>query len=123
MGIKQNPGHISKRQRAVIEDLIKNGLTEYEIFDKYKISPCRYKKWLENNLFTTELEAYAKAARRQRTFALIHLQTKVIEKLAKMVKDEKGETARKACLDLLELRKDDLSRQKMGDRALQYLAI
>jgi hypothetical protein len=123
MTTKQNPGHLSKRQYAVIDDLIKNGLNEYEILEKYKISPCRYKKWLENELFTKQLEACAKAVRRQRTFALIHLEIKVVEKLAKMVKDEKGETARKACHDLLELRRADFAKQKMGDRVLQYIAI
>ena len=122
MGIKQNPGHLSKRQRAIIDDLIKNGLNEYEILDKYKISPCRYKKWLENELFVQELDARIAAAARQARFALIHSQPKAIDKLMKMIDQEKGETARKACLDIIELRKSDAAKLKV-ERIHHRLAI
>src|SRR5512146_1406926 len=94
--------HISKRQRAVIEDLLKNGLNEYEILEKYKISPSHYKKWLQNQVFIRALDAYAVAAERQSRFALIHCQPKAVAKIIKLVNEEKGETARKACLSALE---------------------
>jgi hypothetical protein len=109
----QKFAHISKRQRAVIEDLLKNGLNEYEILEKYKISPSRYKKWLQNEVFIHALDAYALAAERQTRFALIHCQTKAVAKIIKLINDEKGETARKACLDALELRKSEVHKEKM----------
>ena len=112
----QKPGHLSKRQKLVIEDILKNGLTEYEVLEKHKISPCRYRKWLENDLFLRELKAYSEAAARQKTFALLHQQSKVIKRLAKIIDEEKGETLRKACLDLLKLRYDDAYSQKMHDK-------
>jgi hypothetical protein len=115
MKTKQNPGHISKRQKLIIDDLLKNGLNECEVLDKYKISPCRYRKWLENDLFLRELKAYSEAAARQKTLTLLHQQSKVIQRLAKMIDEEKGETLRKACRDLLQLRHDDVYSQKMHD--------
>ena len=35
----QKPGHLSKRQKLVIEDLIKNGLSEYEVLENTKSVP------------------------------------------------------------------------------------
>jgi hypothetical protein len=104
--------HISKTQRAVIADLLKNGLNEYEILEKYKISPSRYKKWLQNQVFIRALDAYAVAAERQTRFALIHCQPKAVAKIIKLINEEKGETARKACLDALELRRTEMNQER-----------
>jgi hypothetical protein len=114
-------GHISKRQRAVIDDLLKSGLNECEILEKYKISPSRYKKWLQNEIFIRELDAHAVAAERQTRFALIHCQPKAVAKIIKLINEEKGETARKACLDALELRKSEVHKEKM-ERKFEKMA-
>jgi len=118
----QKPGHLSKRQKLVIEDILKNGLSESDVLEKHKISPCRYRKWLENDLFVHELDARAEAVKRQIHFTLLHSQAKVMEKLVNMIDQEKGETARKLCLDLIELRKSDIHRQ-IVERIHSRLAI
>ena len=117
----QKFAHISKRQRAVIDDLLKNGLNEYEILEKYKISPSRYRKWLQNSVFIRELDAHALAAERQTRFALIHCQPKAVAKIIKLIGEEKGETARKACLNALELRSSAVANEKM-ERKFERMA-
>ena len=121
MGKNQKFAHISKIQKAVIADLLKNGLNEYEILEKYKISPSRYKKWLQNQVFIRELDACALAAERQTRFALIHCQPKAVAKIIKLIGEEKGETARKACLDALELRNSAVNNEKM-ERKFERMA-
>jgi hypothetical protein len=120
----QKPGHLSKRQKLVIQDILKNGLSEYEVLEKYKISPCRYRKWLENDLFLHELKAYSDAAARQKTLALLHQQSKAIKRLAKIIDEAKdSETLRKACLDLLQLRTSDFFHQRVHQKSFDRTVI
>jgi len=60
-----------RKQRAVINDLLKSELTEHEVLEKHKISPWRYRKWLKNGLFTYEFNSRVDAALRQRPNSLL----------------------------------------------------
>jgi hypothetical protein len=103
LNLKQNCGHLSNKQRAVIEDIFKNAISEHEVLEKYKIRPCRYRNWLKNGLFTQEIDNRIEAAVRQSKLAMARWLPLVAERLAQLTISEKDETARKACLDIISL--------------------
>ena len=100
---KRYRGHLGKKQRAVIEDMFKNGLSEHEVLEKYKIHPCRYRDWLENGMFKKEIDARIDAAIRQSKLVMARWLPLAAERLAQLTISEKDETARKACLDVISL--------------------
>jgi len=103
MKLKRYRGHLSDKQRAVINDLFQNGLTEPETLEKHNISPCRYRKWLEDGLFPQEINDRFEAAVRQSKLVMARWLPLTAERLAQLTISEKDETARKACLDVISL--------------------
>ena len=103
MKTKRHCGHLSNKQRAVLNDLFQNGLTEHETLEKHNISPCRYRKWLENGLFSQEINDRIDAAIRQSKLVMARWLPLAAERLAQLTISEKDETARKACLDVISL--------------------
>jgi len=103
MKIKRHCGHLGNKQRAVINDMFKNGLTEPETLEKHNIRPCRYRKWLENGMFKQEIDARIEAAMRQSKLVMARWLPLAAERLAQLTISEKDETARKACLDIISL--------------------
>jgi hypothetical protein len=110
MNPKRNFGHLGRKQRAVINDLL-NGLNRYETLEKNKVRPARYREWLKNKLFAEELRARFDAAKCQGKFVMAHCFPQAAQKLAGLIDSEKEETARKACIDVISLQKSDIDRQ------------
>ncbi len=100
---KRHSGHLGNKQRAVINDMFQNGLTEHETLEKHNVRPCRYKKWLENGMFKQEIDARIEAATRQSKLLMARCLPFAAERLAQLTVSEKDETARKACLDVISL--------------------
>ena len=111
MNLKRNRGHLSGRQRAVIDDMLRNGLTEHDALEKHGITPIHHRRWLKGGLYMQEINAAIDAATRQRKFTIAHCLPDAAEKLAELIGTEKGETARKACLDIIALQNADADRQ------------
>jgi hypothetical protein len=82
---------LSKKQRAVIRDVLKKGMTEYEAIEKNHVRPCDYRRWLASGYFQREFDKRIEAALRQ--------------KLLAMMGTEKGAAARRACFELISLLK------------------
>ena len=107
--MKRNRGHLSNKQRAVLNDLLKNGLTEQEALEKHNITPRRYRKWLKNGLFEQEINARIDAAIRQSRLVMAHCLPWAAQRLVQLTVSEKDETARKACLDVISQHNDDVA--------------
>ena len=110
METKPHRAHLGYKQRAVLNDMLKNGLTEHESLEKHNISPCRYRKWLENGLFEHEINARIDAATRQSRLVMARYLPWAAERLIHLTASEKDETARKACLDVFSLHNDDAAK-------------
>jgi len=110
METKLQRAHLGYKQRAVLDDMLKNGLTEHESLEKHNISPCRYRKWLENGLFEREINARIDAATRQSRLVMARYLPWAAERLIQLTASEKDETARKACLDVFSLHNDDAAK-------------
>ena len=107
MKINRQRGHLSRKQLAVLDDMFKNGLTEQETLEKHNISPCRYRKWLENGLFEQEFNDRIDSATRQSRLVMARYLPWAAERLIQLTASEKDETARKACLDVISSHNDN----------------
>jgi hypothetical protein len=93
MKLKGCYARLSKKQRAVITDMLKNGMTEYDAIEKNHVRPWNYRRWLLSGYFHYELNNRIEAELRQ--------------KLLAMLRTENGASARRACLELIALLKGD----------------
>jgi hypothetical protein len=92
---------LSKRQLAVIEDLFVGKLEEQEVLEKHNVRPREYQRWLADEGFTGQLEQWIARACRESRMILARNASEAAKKLVELTKCDKGEVARKACLDII----------------------
>ena len=109
---KEKP--LSARQLAVIDDLFE-GRKEREILEKHNLSRKLYEKWLADEAFNGRLDRRAEWENRRSEFRLARSARIAVSSLVKMAESEKGETARKACVDLITMR----ANRSAGSSAMQ----
>ena len=118
--VAKNPlyGHIGITQRAVIEDLM-NGMNKYDVLHKHKVNPARYNRWLQNETYRKALVDRIDSLQRQHKFIAVNALPAAVRRLGELIDSEKDETARKACLDIIALQKenaaDDAARKAQED--------
>ena len=91
---------LSAKQLAVIEDLFE-GEQEHEILKKHKLSRKIYEKWLVNEAFKDQLDRRITWEYRRSELMLARKARQAVSNLVKLTEPEKGEIARKACVDLI----------------------
>jgi hypothetical protein len=94
---------ITKKQRAVIEDLFASEANEQQVLDKHKVSQKIYQKWQTDEFFLREFELRLKQERRQSDLIIARYATFAAAKLVQLTESANQETARKACLDIITL--------------------
>jgi hypothetical protein len=94
---------LSKKQLVVIENLFTGELGEQAVLDKYKVSRKLYNKWLADEAFAEQLDQYVAGAYRQSAFLIARYAPRAAAKLVQLTESEKGETTRKACLDIISM--------------------
>ena len=111
---------ISKKQLAVIQDLLEADMDESETLAKHKISTAIYRKWLADEVFADELNFRIESAKRHSRLIIARYAPVAAVKLVKLTECEKEETARKACLDIIALPgPEDKPNQTESDPACQ----
>lgn len=93
---------ITKKQKTFIDEIFENGISESEAMEKYNISIMTYRKWLASESYRAEFECRIEAARRQSEILIARHSSYAAAKLINLADSEKEETARKACLDILD---------------------
>lgn len=93
--------YLTKRQLAVIEDLIVGDMDEAELLKKHGLSRRLFRHWMSSEEFTAELSFRMDSACRQSSFLLARYAHVAAAKLVALTNSEKDETVRKACLDVL----------------------
>jgi hypothetical protein len=76
-------------------------IDEQQVLDKHKINKRLYDKWLADANFTEEFERRLKLAHRQSELIIAKFATVAAAKLVQLTESENQETARKACLDII----------------------
>ena len=92
---------VTKRQLAVIEDLFAGELEEQAILEKHNVGRMLYNKWLADPAFTEQFDLLIAGAYRRSAFKIARSAKEAAEKLLLLTNSDKGETARKACLDII----------------------
>jgi hypothetical protein len=92
---------ISKKQLEMIEDLFAGGMEEAEVLKKHNVSNRQYSKWLRDEVFIRELRFRIESGQRQSELIVARYMPSAAAKLVELTGCEKGETARKACLDIV----------------------
>jgi len=92
---------VTKKQRAVIEDLFAGEAGEQQVLERHKVDRRLYDKWLGDERFAEEFERRLQSARRQGELIIARYASFAAAKLVQLTESENQETARKACLDII----------------------
>ena len=92
---------LTKKQLSVIDDLFAGELDEREIFEKHRINKRVYDKWLADENFANEFDRRVKSAHRQGELIISRYASIAAMKLVNLTESANPETARKACLDVI----------------------
>ena len=95
------PKPLTRRQLAVLDELFDSGADDQAVLDKCKVSPKLFNKWLTELPFIEQLDKHLAAAHRRSVLHLARLALKAAARLVELSEKDKGETARKACLDII----------------------
>jgi hypothetical protein len=94
---------LTKRQLAVIDDLLSGELDEQAALDKHKVSRNIYNKWLADEQFSEQLRERITSSHRQSELIVARYAPLAAAKLVELTESQNPETARKACLDIMSL--------------------
>jgi hypothetical protein len=94
---------VTKKQRAVIEDLFAGVADEQQVLDKHKVGRRLYENWQRDEVFLREFEFRFQKERRQSEMIIARCATVAAAKLVQLTESTNPETARKACLDIINL--------------------
>ena len=92
---------LTNRQHAVIDDLFSGKLEEAAVLKQHKVSRSLYNKWLTDPAFTEQFDQRIAGAYRRGAFEIARYAKKAAETLLTLTGSDKGETARKACIDII----------------------
>jgi hypothetical protein len=92
---------LSDRQTAVLEDLFDSDLDEQGVLAKHRVRQSTYDKWLTEKPFAEQFSRYVTRARRRSELLIAKYRCLAAAKLVELTTSKKGETARKACLDII----------------------
>ena len=92
---------LTKRQRAVIEDLFTAEMDEQEVLEKHNVNRALYNRWQADEHFTEQLERRTAQAYRSGRIALARHVSAAAGKLVELTTCDKEEVVRKACLDII----------------------
>ena len=105
---------LSKRQITVIEELFSGETDEQGVLEKHGINSSTFAKWMRDEMFRRAFEERAAAAWRQSRTILAKYAPLAAAKLVELASKGRGETTRKACLDIISVGRDDQKRKGRG---------
>ena len=93
--------YLNKKQSGVLKDLFTGQLDEEEVLEKWKVMRQTYSRWHKTAMFAAEYKRRLKQAKRKSELIIARFAPAAASKLVKLTQSKKEETARKACLDLI----------------------
>ncbi len=94
---------LNPRQLAVIEDLFAGESDEIAVLKQHNVSRTLYNQWLADPAFTEQFDLLVAGAYRRSAFQIARNAKEAADELLKLARSDKGETARKACLDIINM--------------------
>jgi hypothetical protein len=99
--IMSNRKRLTKRQRAVLDDMFDGELDEQAILAKHKLKAQKFARWLTEGPFAKQFDRRLESARRQCELILARYAPLAAGKLVQLTESKNEETARKTCLDII----------------------
>ncbi len=111
---------LSRKQLAVLDDLFADEMGERRVLQKHEVTSAEYAKWLADEGFVTEFDRRKRHAVRQGELVVARYTAIAAMKLVALTASENQETARKACLDIMELSRNasQPAASRPGDQSL-----
>jgi hypothetical protein len=110
---------ISPRQKAVLDELFAGEQSQQDILDKYNVTKCEFEKWLSQTSFCSALQSRIKVEYLNSAVLLARYAPVAAARLIALTDSEKPETARRACLDIIQMgtegKKPDDSEKTLDD--------
>ena len=103
---------LSQKQLDVLDDLFNSELDEQGVLDKHRVRRSTYEKWVTDELFAERFERYADSARRRGELLLARYSYLAAAKLVELTAKGRGETVRRACLNIICQSKVSAEREK-----------
>lgn len=94
---------LTKRQLAVLDDLFAADSDEQAVLKRHAVPRPLYEKWLANERFSSQIEQRIANAYCQSRVILARSAADAAKRLVELTRKGEGETARKACLDIISL--------------------
>lgn len=94
---------LTRRQLGLLEALFVDEQDEKDVLDKCKVTRKLFNRWMTEPAFTEQLDKHSETAQRHSALHLARHATKAASKLVQLATSGKGETARKACLDIISM--------------------
>lgn len=114
---------LSRRQLEVLNDLFGGDLDEQKVLAKQGVRPSTYNRWLADEVFGERWRHHVNALCRQSELLMAKSGRNAAQRLVKLLKCKSGETARKACLDIMRISKELLSNEKDGSEARESVTV
>ena len=105
------PGKLSKKQIRVLDELFAGDIDVNEILQKYDVTTGMFNKWQEQEAFIAEFDNRIAALYRQSELIIARYAAVAAAKLVQLTESENQETARKACLDIIQLPRPNAKKQ------------
>ena len=99
---------LSKRQTDFLDDMVESGPGLQELLQRNALTPAQFLRWLGSERFQSRLADRARSEFMHARAILSHHAVTAVATLVALTSSEKTETARKACLDIIELARSEL---------------
>jgi hypothetical protein len=107
---------LTKRQSAVLDDMLAGELDEQDILEKHRVRQKTFNRWLGEDAFMAELNRRLQWLNLQSELVITRYKTLAAAKLVQLTDSKNAETARRACLDIINLQnRSDNPPKQMSD--------
>jgi len=114
---------LSQRQLDVLKDLFGSDLDEQKVLAKHGVRRSTYNRWLADEVFGERWRHHVNALGRQGELLMAKSSCTAAERLVELLECASGETARKACLDIMRMPKELLSSEEDGSEARESVTV
>jgi hypothetical protein len=97
----------NKKQLAVLDDLFASDLSAEQILEKHRVTNSLYSRWQSDDSYIAELDRRIELLGRNSRILIAKYSSIAAAKLIALTDSANQETARKACLDIISLLKDE----------------
>jgi len=117
-------GYLSKRQLEVLEDIFGSELDEEEVLEKHRVRRSTYDRWLGDKVFSERFRQHINGLRRRSELLMARYACLAAAKLVELTASDKGETARRACMDIMMMPgklSEEVGQTKTGDKSAEKI--